>query len=715
MEDSTFESLMISVYVFIFILATSLTIYLFSSTVEFADKAYEYGDMTTGDSVVETSSAPKYNVITGAELLTYYYNYTSSDKFGDEVKVNPNYIFKNSDGSMLKDIDIKQTYTLIYKSANTGEKPIIEVMKVASEQELESEGPIEIVNKPNDPIISTNPVVESGENVTPKTKVEFIAESSVTHSFLTNSIAKYYWKIEYSKEDGRAPYTIVTEGTIGELLLYKLGDTLEFRKGKNIIYVTAEDALGNKSNTMQKVINVGFKPPIITGIREINNKVANYGNIDIETGYGANLTFIADAVSQNSLGYIQRYEWYVNNTLVQNTASSKLEKIYTPGTYNILVKVFDSIEGTTQREFIFTVNVIPAPIITSNNNIINANKSIAIADPTINLSFTAYLPSKYDIVKYVWNVDGKAYETSTYGALNLNYGLGMHTVTAYGITVSGILSYTRTFTFTVKEDFIPFEKDFAYNGSYESVTLPAGKYIFEVWGAKGGNVNTGGGLGSYCRGQLNTAVSRTFYIYVGGSNGYNGGGSSNLAYSIGGGGTDIRLTPGVWYDTNSLRSRIIVAGGGGGRGGRNVLADCGGNAGVLEGFTGADHYGNPGTGGTQTSGGITPRGYYEATNGSFGMGGSGERASNTSAGAGGGGYYGGGGASSDLTRFNDLDDSGGGGGSSFVSGYAGCNAIDVYGVHTNQSVHFSGLSFINATIIGANNDGYGRAKITRVR
>ena len=91
--------------------------------------------------------------------------------------------------------------------------------------------------------------------------------------------------------------------------------------------------------------------------------------------------------------------------------------------------------------------------------------------------------------------------------------------------------------------------------------------------------------------------------------------------------------------------------------------------------------------------------------GSFGTG----AYTNTCAAGGGSGYYGGG---SQYT-------SGGGGGSSFISGYDGCDAIDVDGNHTERSMHFCGLTFVNTAmksgseaINGRLSTGYGKIKIT---
>ena len=52
-------------------------------------------------------------------------------------------------------------------------------------------------------------------------------------------------------------------------------------------------------------------------------------------------------------------------------------------------------------------------------------------------------------------------------------------------------------------------------------------------------------------------AGHTLYIYVGGSDSYNGGGQTSRSESKGAGATDIRTISG------DLKSRLIVAGGGG--------------------------------------------------------------------------------------------------------------------------------------------------------
>ncbi len=251
-------------------------------------------------------------------------------------------------------------------------------------------------------------------------------------------------------------------------------------------------------------------------------------------------------------------------------------------------------------------------------------------------------------------------------------------------------------------------RDFATVGT-GSIELEPGEYVMECWGAQGGRGKINGswagygGSGAYTKGTILLSSSQLFYTYVGGQ-GYNAGSNGKCGGAAGGwnggaaggkdgncdskpepgagggGASDIRLTGGTWNVATSLRSRIMVAGGGGG------------------GTTG----GTSGAGGTlSASGGASQTGGY-----AFGYGGAAGNNSKFTGGPGGGGsgYYGGrGGQSSDAIGY---------GGSSFISGYTGCNAVDVNGSHTGQPVHYSGLQFYNASMQAGVRGGNGYVRIS---
>ncbi|HGM1411684.1 TPA: glycine rich domain-containing protein [Clostridioides difficile] len=206
------------------------------------------------------------------------------------------------------------------------------------------------------------------------------------------------------------------------------------------------------------------------------------------------------------------------------------------------------------------------------------------------------------------------------------------------------------------------EWNFDFKAEAQPITLKAGKYKLECWGAHGkvwgGDSQSSGG---YSYGELTLKKETTLYVYTGAtgsSNKYekftfNGGGLS--VNNGGGGATDIRLVNGDWNNEQGLLSRIIVAGGGG--------AFSKTPAGKGGGFKGGNSTNDDNSsmlivpGGTQYDGG---RGYCDEWDGVFGCGGGsilGLEQGKYPYNSGGGGWFGGAGA---------RNTSSGGGGSGYV-------------------------------------------------
>ena len=243
-------------------------------------------------------------------------------------------------------------------------------------------------------------------------------------------------------------------------------------------------------------------------------------------------------------------------------------------------------------------------------------------------------------------------------------------------------------------------KKFNFTGNYQTFTAQyAGTYKVELWGAQGGSGQGFnykiGGYGGYTSGNLKLGKGDKLYVYVGSkgtdapegtygethsniAGGYNGGGKSTgngQCWGSGGGGaTDIRTVSGLWDNSDSLNSRIMVAGAGGGSSiEKNRSAFWEGNGGAgggLEGYPG-NTAGNTQclatTGGSQSSGGTSQC----RSAGIFGSGSSGN-----DGGGGGSGYYGGAGTAC----------SGGSGGSSYINGHDGCATTNNSYVFTNTKV-----------------------------
>jgi hypothetical protein len=198
--------------------------------------------------------------------------------------------------------------------------------------------------------------------------------------------------------------------------------------------------------------------------------------------------------------------------------------------------------------------------------------------------------------------------------------------------------------------------NFPYNNCiHYHVNLNPGEYQLEVWGAKGGSYSTSlyGGNGGYAKGTVTLNEKTDVYVYVGAtgsnstnSNSCNGGGIGvGSTPRSGGGATDIRI------NSNSLLSRIIVAGGGGGNG--DAGGEHGGVGGGLNGGDGLDDD-NAAAGATQNA--PTRSCIGTATNCPKGIFGFAGNATRSGGGGGGGGWYGG----------NGAYDAGGGGGSGYV-------------------------------------------------
>ena len=93
------------------------------------------------------------------------------------------------------------------------------------------------------------------------------------------------------------------------------------------------------------------------------------------------------------------------------------------------------------------------------------------------------------------------------------------------------------------------------------VTLSSGTYKFEAWGSAGSGTNPG--KGAFVEGTIALYEPRTLYFYIGTKSGFNSAKISSKVFPKAGGATDVRTVPGDWNDFESLKSRILVAGGGG--------------------------------------------------------------------------------------------------------------------------------------------------------
>jgi hypothetical protein len=245
----------------------------------------------------------------------------------------------------------------------------------------------------------------------------------------------------------------------------------------------------------------------------------------------------------------------------------------------------------------------------------------------------------------------------------------------------------------------PYSQTFDYTGKEQTFTVPASltKITVVLVGARGAGKPLPA-LGGRVWAIVPVTAGEKLAVFVGGegsgqTGGFNGGadGGGPVCYQCngfgGGGASDVRQGGDAFSD------RILVAGGGGGRGSVNI-ENKGGTGGAGGGTTGGSGIqggygyfgGGGGGGGTQAaggSGGSAGQGYYGGNGGAGangglakgGRGGNGGAASGyyigAGGGGGGGGYYGGGGGGGGGGNISGGGaGGGGGGGSSYIESTA---------------------------------------------
>ncbi|MDE7394520.1 MAG: hypothetical protein K2M95_00150, partial [Clostridiales bacterium] len=310
-------------------------------------------------------------------------------------------------------------------------------------------------------------------------------------------------------------------------------------------------------------------------------------------------------------------------------------------------------------------------------------------------------------VDFAANASSKAIKEDISLSAAITKGSGSAGTTVAADGNSATFAYNGTNTKKTKSwsgggGIVTIDNNIGMDGTVQSVTLQAGVYKLEVWGASGGiswgEHNTSGGAfgtsvagkGGYSYGTVTLTKTTTLYVAVGGQGsdkywsekktptvggggGWNGGGNVITHMSGGGGGaTHIALSlqgDGQLKNYASNKNDVLIVAGGGG--GASFTADAPGqsllngrgSAGGLVGGNGAGTYSNTygtrcrGLGATTdlTTQGGTPGGHYSKTttnhvhtkhygiepeNGSFGQGGLGVGCDH-GGGGGGGGWYGG--------------------------------------------------------------------------
>lgn len=149
MEESASQAIYTGAYILVFIMSLTITLYLFNSIIDFSDLAYEYNVKSEDNATIIDAPAEANRLLTGEEVLSYYYNYVKHDLYTEKVSsVNYNLDIKIgvskedlSNMSLLqisKAIGMDNKFILSYKGASygaDGTKNIdIEITRATQEQ-----------------------------------------------------------------------------------------------------------------------------------------------------------------------------------------------------------------------------------------------------------------------------------------------------------------------------------------------------------------------------------------------------------------------------------------------------------------------------------------------------------------------------------------------------------------------------------------------------
>ena len=524
----------------------------------------------------------------------------------------------------------------------------------------------------------------------------------------------------------------------------KLNKTVKLTENGNyVIKVIATDSEGNTNEVTSDVYKIDTIPPTITfdegdntGIQIGINEVVTY-DLKKDVSVNDNGTVTLDNIStKGSLeASVGIYPIIYQISDEAGNMSEKVRKVY--------VNRDTSSEGIYITEMTYKNGI---DVISENTKMsaykttLDGNITLSSDNSESNVTFTFKVHNGNNLD---YRLDQIIVDSSLMNNKNVTYsisGLNIDDIIESGETITFDITYEykdnitpsakiNSFNFNINLvfDIVSYVVDtYDYTGNYEIFTAPhTGLYKIELWGAQGGGfTDYEGGKGGYVSGELRITQNTEFYIYVGGNGvgvteqyihilgGYNGGGnvmteltSEIGTASTGGGATDIRIVSGEWNNFDSLKSRIMVASGGGGSNYyEQKYNGYGGPGGGLIGYNGTNYViagsseaGNIGIGGTQKNGGYC-EGCAELNGlmGGFGFGGSYVQDNGSNSGMGGSGYYGGGSGN----RYR----AGGGGGSSFISGHNGCDAVlesstESNIIHSGQSVHYSGYQFKNTIMI----------------
>lgn len=83
--DNVNEAIYIGVYTFIFVIAMSMTVFLFSHLMTYTDQAYDYMHTSSNGGLNVSLHANRHLILSSQEVVSYYYNYIKKDRLSENI------------------------------------------------------------------------------------------------------------------------------------------------------------------------------------------------------------------------------------------------------------------------------------------------------------------------------------------------------------------------------------------------------------------------------------------------------------------------------------------------------------------------------------------------------------------------------------------------------------------------------------------------------
>lgn len=146
MEQSAFDALFIGVFVIIFVVALSTTIFLFREIIDYSDEIFDASNKFVGESVLVlegVDSTNENNIIRGVDALAYVTNYGCyssnstyqfSRKYGENKDLKIRIKLKNLNNNITTHVDINGYYKLNMIKQNLNSITTVELKQLTAAQ-----------------------------------------------------------------------------------------------------------------------------------------------------------------------------------------------------------------------------------------------------------------------------------------------------------------------------------------------------------------------------------------------------------------------------------------------------------------------------------------------------------------------------------------------------------------------------------------------------